>query len=208
MSVPPPRPPREANRTLYPTAPSGSHGGCSFLRTLRVWVSRRETKHALVNTLDLPFALRTCSQARTWAPNYSKSPDLLGPSLCLYLPLWKSPFDLCSLKLDSSSRSATHRLRFADLLSLLACRLRSSLSSPSPCSTGGPGWWARAMASAGGFGAPCAPLANQAAAGCLTCSFQKVSSSARALKQAVHGSSSEYSRGGISPAATPTRWIF
>ena len=60
---------------------------------------------------------------------------------------------------------------------------------------------AMAIVSAGGFGEPCAPLANQAAAGWRTCSFQNLSSRANALKHAVHGSASVYSLGGAPPAA-------
>ena len=147
----------------------------SLLRALQVVVPWWKAQHAPVHALDLAFAITARSKACTWAIVFGPAIANFFASLVFALPL-PFPFSSELLKRDNSSRSDWILLRFANLLSLLACLLRSSLSPPPPlsvsCPSERPGKWANARASEEAIGAPRPPAASQEVAGWRTCSFQ------------------------------------
>lgn len=144
--------------------------------------------------MNLNLTFKPWRQSCTWS-------NPLGPAVADLVPglIFAFPFGLAfaCVSLRTLLTKAGQFLPFGSpSLSLGHTLVRSA---------GGPGRCAIAI---GGLGEPCAPLANQAATGWRTCSFQNRSSRAKALKHAVQGSSSVNSRGGVPQLQCPEQWLF
>ena len=193
-----------------PTLPPHFWGQASFL-----WPGERQCWHLRARFTFPLHSPPTCTSAQGPFPCQLK--QISAPPLSFALP-FDEPFPPgcpwppeALLNFCNSSLSSCILFFLAVLLSGLDCLFFSTSSLGVSMASAPPSKWVAAMVSDGARGAPFPPDASQAAAGCHTCSDQKVSSLARALKHSDHGLSASQSGGVVLPAswsATSPRLIF